>query len=122
MGYNSFAELKQRVNRLRALAGLTAMGQAVKLPHRGLEQFFFRKRIAIVSIRHDPSRDPGARGLIDIRLPPHDGEAVTHYFLWSEWSSNAKRNGVNWSDALARRVGKDSFRILWTKQEFLELY
>merc|ERR1711964_605898 len=57
-----------------------------------------------------------------IFLPEHGATRVEKYFLWSMEATDPNRRGVGYSDALAKRVGKDNFRVLWTRQEMADLY
>merc|ERR1711964_94901 len=109
--YNTYAELKERTKTFRALANCTSAGRMTEVPTTGIKNLFFSHKIGIVMVRPTPRRN--GQWKMEIKVP-NNGPRVEHYFLWS--------TATGYSDALAKRVGKDCFKLLWTKKEMADFH
>merc|ERR1711964_715647 len=116
-GYNSFTELKSRTRKLRVHTGCPTSGSIV-WPADNLRKLFFRNKIGLAVVTSTRGRNDDPK--LKIYVPNHVEKSVTHYYL-----SSVRRpggNGINYADALSKRIGKDDFKVLWTNDEMAALY
>lgn len=89
------------------------------MPHDGISSLFFRHKIGIIFVKSE-------NGNVEFyaKIPSSNASGVKQYFLWSTQNTVGPKGhrGIGLSDALAKRVGKDNFKLLWSKKEMAEFY
>merc|ERR1712096_447176 len=113
-GYNTYAELKARTKKFRALGNCSGAETPTDPVTEGITKLFFNHRIGIIFVQSTRGGNDAVR-LLEY-IPAYGQPRVEHYFLWS-MENNASRRAIGYSDALAKRVGKDCFKLLLTKKE-----
>merc|ERR1711964_411394 len=116
--YKNHSELKKRMEQFRTQAELPHGGGGIEVPHDGINKFFWNMGIGIVDIWSVKGEDSLFMMPMQLSIPAE--RHVEHYFLWSHRMQSG--GGVGYSDALAKRVGKDDFKLLWTREEVADLY
>jgi len=123
--YSTFEDLKARTRKLRQLAApCPGPGRTIIVPHEGIRNLFFRHKIGIIFIKSENGNDPKFEAQNPGMIPGHDAPRVEQYFLWNMQTnvSPTGHKGIGYSDALAKRVGKDNFKLLWSNEEMAEFY
>merc|ERR1711964_715472 len=117
--YKDYTELVERTKKFRERISCPESGPTWEYQTE-INTLLWDNGIGILEIKSPFGKDWCCENPIQVWNPPASSERrVEHYVLWSV-QENA--SGKGWYDILAKRVGQDDFKLLFTREEAEDLY
>jgi len=126
--YSSYSQLTERLNKIRSLAGnarftLTMSGchalyalRSLPVQFQEIRKLFQEMRLGVVTILGTPKHYQGLKNAIEFGVPTEESEKVDKYVL-IRFAPGAHHHTCS---GLAKRLDKDSFKMLWSRDEMAD--